>query len=115
MSKNPYEYLKTPCLADVEPVDAQSTMSVTDSREESVIIHTTLLPDGSWVYGYSVMWKNGRTSNCRPSAENGLFKSQREAQLYAVGFMLLYLSYFTEETRSSLMKAEASLIQAELF
>lgn len=115
MSRNPYEYLKTPCLDDVKPVEAQSSMTITDSRDESIIIHTAILPDGSWVYGYSVNWKNGRNSYSRTSAENGSFKSQREAQLYAVGFMKLYLSYFTEETKASINKAEYRLLQAELF
>ena len=115
MSKNPYEYLKTPCLADVKPVEAQATLTITDSRDETISIHTSLLPDGSWVYGYAVYWKNGRISTLRTSAENGTFKNQREAQLYAVGFMRLYLSYFQPETREAIAKAERSLLQATLF
>lgn len=115
MNKNPYEYLKTPCLDDARPVEAETSMSITDSREETIVILTATLPNGSWVYGYSVNWKNGRNSYSQPTAEHGLFNSQREAQLYAVGFMGLYLSYFTEETRSAIRKAENSLIQSELF
>lgn len=115
MSKNPYEYLKTECLDDVTPVEAQASWSITDSREESITIHSSLLPDGRWVYGYMVYWKNGRQSMLRTSAENGLFKTQREAQLYAVGFMKLYLSYFQPETREAIIKAESRLLQAELF
>jgi len=114
-SKNPYEYLKTECLDDVRPVEAQASWSITDSRDESIIILTALLPDGAWVYGYNVYWKNGRTSILRTSAENGLFKTQREAQLYAVGFMRLYLSYFVEETREAIIRTENSLMQSELF
>lgn len=115
MSKNPYEYLKTEYLDDVTPVEAQATWSITDSREESIAIHTSLLPDGLWVYGYMVYWKNGRQSILRTSAENGLFKTQREAQLYAVGFMKLYLLYFQPETREAIIRAESSLIQTQLF
>lgn len=114
-NKNPYEYLKIDCLADVEPVDAQSTWSVTDSREEQVMITTSLLPDGSWVYGYTVYWKNGRISTCRTTAQNGKFRTQREAQLYTIGFMLMFLEYFTEDTRTALRRGENSLLQASLF
>jgi len=115
MSKNPYEYLKTPCLADGKPVEVQSSMTITDSREESITIHTTQLPDGAWTYGYNVHWKNGRTSALQTSAGNGLFKTRREAQLYAVGFMRLYLTYFHPDTREAIVKAESSLMQAALF
>ncbi|MFG6385466.1 MAG: hypothetical protein K1V80_03170 [Muribaculaceae bacterium] len=115
MSKNPYEYLKTDCLEDVAPVESQSTWQVTDSNDESIFIHTSQLPDGHWVYGYMVYWKNGRQSMLRTSAENGLFNSQRESQLYAIGFMRLYLSYFQAETRDAITRAESRLIQAELF
>lgn len=114
-NKNRYEYLKTECLADVEPVDAQSTWNVTDSREEQVMITTSLLPDGAWVYGYTVYWKKNRVSTSRTTAQNGLFRTQREAQLYAIGFMLMFLEYFTEETRAALRRGENSLLQASLF
>lgn len=113
--KNRYESLKIDCLADVEPVDVQSSWYVADSRDEQIAILTSLLPDGSWVYGYTVYWKNGRVSTCRTTAKNGLFQTQREAQLYAIGFMLMFLEYFTEETRAALRRGEDSLLQASLF
>lgn len=114
-AKNPYEYLKIDCFADVEPVEAHSTWCVTESRDETVTILSSPLPDGSWVYGYLVNWANGRTSVQRPTASLGRFLTQREAKLYAIGFMLLYVDYFREETRAALRRGEASLIQAELF
>ncbi|MEE0978646.1 MAG: hypothetical protein UH625_04475 [Muribaculaceae bacterium] len=114
-NENPYASFKTECLEDVHPVDIQSTWTITDSREESIAILTSMLPDGCWVYGYIVYWKNGRQSMLHTSAENGLFKTQREAQLYAVGFMTLYLDYFQPETREAVLKAESSLLQTSLF
>lgn len=113
--KNRYEYLKIDCLADVDPVEAQSAWRVTEGRVETVIIFSSPLTDGSWVYGYIVYWANGRTSVQKPTAAHGRFHSQREAQLYAIGFMLMYSDYFREETRADLRRAEASLMQAELF
>lgn len=114
-TKNPYECLKSDCLADVDPVEAQSTWRVTEGRDETVTIFSSLLPDGAWVYGYLVHWANGRTSVQQPTATLGLFRTQREAKLYAIGFMLLYLDYFLEETRADLRRGETSLLQAELF
>ena len=87
----------------------------TEGRDETVTIFSSPLPDGYWVYGYLVHWANGRTSVRHPTAALGRFRTQREAKLYAIGFMLLYLDYFLEETRARLHKAEASLLQAELF
>lgn len=114
-TKNRYEYLKLDCLEDVEPVEAQSTWCLTEGREENITIYSSPLPDGSWVYGYMVHWANGRTSVRKPTAELGLFRSQREAKLYAVGFMLIYSDYFLEQTRIDLRRSEASLMQSELF
>lgn len=114
-NKNPYESLKLDCLENAEPVDAQSTWTLTESRDEVVTIFTSLMASGRWVFGYLVNWANGRTSVMQPSPALGLFSSQREAKLYAVGFMLIYLSFFTMETRTCLHRAEASLIQSELF
>ena len=114
-TKNRYEYLKIDCLEDVEPVEAQSTWCVTDDRSETISILSSPLVDGSWVYGYIVHWANGRVSVQQPSASLGRFRSQREAKLYAIGFMLIYLEYFLEETRAALRRGEASLMQAQLF
>lgn len=113
--KNRYEYLRIDCLADVAPVETQATWRVTEGRDESVTIFSSPLVDGSWAYGYLVRWANGRTSVQQPTASLGRFRSQREANLYAIGFMLLYLDYFREETRAALRRGEASLIQAKLF
>lgn len=114
-TKNRYESLKVDCLAEVEPVEAQSSWTITESREETVTIHTSLLPNGLWVYGYSVYWANGRTSFRQPTAMLGLFRTQRDAKLYAVGFMLLYLDYFLGQTRFDICRAETTLIQTVLF
>ncbi len=113
--QNPYDYLKTDCLEDVEPVEATSSWTFTDARQESITITTAQLHDGSWVYGYLVYWGKGGTSVKGPTAELGKFHTEREARLHAVGFMKLYLSYFIPETRYALRLAEASLLQGELF
>lgn len=112
---NPYEYLRTPCLEDSEPVATQSSWVITDGKEETITIFTTRLESGFWVYGYAVNWFNGRASVKPPSAEQGLFQSQREARLYAIGFMLLFGSYFQSQTLAALHAAKASCLQSELF
>ncbi len=113
--QNPYDYLKIDCLEDVEPVEATASWSVTDSRAESITITSALLPDGFWVYGYIVYWHIGGSSTKGPTAELGKFRTQREAKLHAIGFMKMYLPYFTQDTRDSLRIAEASLLQGQLF
>lgn len=112
---NPYDYLKIDCLEDVRPVEATASWLITESREESITITNALLPDGSWVYGYIVYWKKGGTSSRLPSAELGKFRTQREAQLHALGFLQIYLPYFTPDTQAAIRRAEASLIQGRLF
>lgn len=114
-TKNPYEYLKIDCLADVEPVDYQSKWIITDSDNEQIIIYTSQLDSGYWVYGYMVNWARNRISVQKPSAALGQFNSQREAKLYAVGFFKLYLDYFLAETKDSIILAESSLLQGSLF
>lgn len=98
---------------DPAPVDAQATWDICPGPE-LVRISTAMLPDGTWVYGYYVYWLNGRTSVHLPDPNLGLFASQRDAQLYAVGFMLMYESFFSPATVEDLRIAEARLCQTEL-
>lgn len=114
-TRNCYESLRIDCVSDMEPVEAQSTWRVTERRDENITIFSSLLSNGLWVYGYMVNWANGRTSIRKPTAELGLFRTQREAKLYAIGFMKLYLSYFIQETCDALRLAETSLLQGQLF
>ncbi len=113
--KNKYDYLKVDCLEDVDPVEATSSWTLTDSRDETITITNAVLPDGSWVYGYVVYWAKGGSSTKLPTAEHGRFRSQREAKLHAIGFMLVYNNYFLPETQEAIRAAEASLLQGQLF
>ena len=113
--RNKYAYLKIDSLEDAEPVEACSSWTITDSRREIITITTTVLPDGTWVYGYKVYWSDGRISTAAPSTEQGRFCSQRDAKLYAIGFMLIYLPHFLPETQDAIRDAEKQLIQTQLF
>lgn len=114
--KNKYEYLKiNDCLEDVDPVEATSSWTLTDSRSETITITNALLPDGTWVYGYVVYWAKGGASSKQPTAELGQFRTQREAKLHAIGFMLIYTDYFLPETQEAIRAAEASLLQGKFF
>lgn len=112
---NPYDYLRIDCLADCEPIEATATFTLTDGRKEMISITTAIMPDGHFVYGYVVHWAKGFTSAVKPSAERGLFTTQREAKLHAIGFMKIYLSYFLPETQDAIKLAESNLLQAQLF
>ena len=114
--KNKYECLRIDdCPEGDAPVEATSSWTLTDSRRETITITNALLPDGSWVYGYAVYWAKGGSSARDPTAELGQFRSQREAKLHAVGFLLIYLEYFLPETQNAILRAESSLIQGHLF
>lgn len=110
-TKNPYEHLK---IGTGETVSSEISSSwlVSESRDEKIVINASRLDSGFWVWGYMVNWASGRYSESSPSAKNGLFNSLREARLYAIGFMLVYLDYFTQESQNSLLKARASLAQS---
>lgn len=113
--KNKYEYLKTDCLDDAEPLEPSESWTVTASRSERINITLAQTSDGAWVYGYDVFWARGVFSTRSPSSELGLFFSSRHAKLHAIGFMLVYLEHFQPETQISLHKAEKALIQLQLF
>ena len=113
--KNPYEHLKIDCLDDVLPVEIQQSCVVAGGTTETITIYTSQLSDGSWVYGYMVYWASGRVSSRKPTAMLGRFRSAKDAQLYAIGFMQSYATYFQASTRGELSSAEAELLQQQLF
>lgn len=109
---NPYSYLKIDDDFDASPLEVQNTWVVDNSSDDIVTLFTSEASDGSWVYGYHVTWKDGRVSHKVPTAALGRFRSEREAKLYAVGFMLSFKDYFCESTVSALRRGEAELQQA---
>ena len=115
-SVNRYDGLRIAAPApDLSPVEASSSWTLTDSRAEVITISSALLPDGSWVYGFCVSWAKGGKSSRLPSAESGRFRSQHDAKLHAVGFMLGYIEHFIPEYQDALRAAEKSLVQLSLF
>lgn len=114
-TQNQYDYLKTDCLDDVDPVEATELWTITESRCETITISLAPISDGAWVYGYLVYWANGGISSKQPSAENGKFRNMREAKLHAIGFMKIYLSHFLPDTQVAIRRAETDLLQGQLF
>lgn len=112
---NPYANLRLDCLRDAMPVEAQHSWLITSCPDERITLYTAMTDEGLWLYGYEVWWARQRLSTQKPSAALGMFRSQREAQLYAIGFLGVYLDYFIEETRNAIRDAEAKLQQASLF
>lgn len=110
---NKYKYLNRGCRFDLKPVEATASWELSQESEERVRIDTAMLPDGDWVYGYQVYWKNGQVSVSPPVAANGCFASQRDAQLYAIGYMLCFRKYFQPASDEALRRAELKLLQTE--
>lgn len=116
-NKNPYEYLKQEFLGEVSPVEQPDAKACTiiGSDGESITLLTGQLRSGEYVYGYDVRWANGRRSSLPVEPHDGVFRSEREALLYIVGFMLSFAEYFNEGTRNSLRDKEKQLLQIPLF
>lgn len=114
-NRNPYETLKLDVVVDHEPIPAQSTWTITEDKTETISILTAILPGGYWCFGYSVFWSSGRHSHMNPNPAMGVFSAQREAQLYALGFMSLHTSSFIEPTKIAILKAVAEKSQDSLF
>ncbi len=115
MNKNPYDYLRHDFLGDADPIDARASWRITEAKDETITILTALTPEGMWCYGYHVYWRNGRTSAEKPCASRGLFTSQREARLHAIGFFLTFAPYFTPSSCEDLRAAEKKLAQSSFF
>ena len=112
---NKYDYLRLDRVDESSPVEATASWTLTNDRHETVTITTAVLPDGAWVYGYNVLWARGGNSFRHPSADSGVFRTQREAYLHAIGFMRVYSKYFLPATQNALVAAELKIIQPELF
>ncbi|MCM1310855.1 MAG: hypothetical protein NC301_07520 [Bacteroides sp.] len=113
--RNPYEYLAVSYLDDCPPLEAQSVYYITADPGETITIFTAQMRLGMYAYGYEVTWANGRKSYKSVAPDGRVFRSEREARLYAVGFMRLYESAFLPDTRRALIEAEHQLSQATLF
>lgn len=113
--KNKYEYLATDSLGEYGPLEPEETWTAAASSTERISITLARTPGGAWVYGYIVCWARGGTSALKPGEGPGVFRTAREAKLHAVGFMLVYLEHFTEETQDALRAAEKSLVLLQLF
>ena len=112
---NQYEALKIPAAYGRHIEVEQTHLSVTSAKDESIVIYASRFDNGLWAMGYSVIWADGRTSAKTPDPIDGVFRSDRDAFLYGVGFMIQYLEYFTPKTRDSLREALGRLIQTNLF
>ncbi len=112
---NRFELLNKGCLLEAAPVPATASWTLTDSREETVIVLTALLPSGMWCYGVQVYWKNGYQSVQQPTPARGTFFNPRHAQLYALGFLEQFAGHFTPDSVRAIADAIAECSQGSLF
>lgn len=111
--QNKYENLKREAidLPDTKP----DTRKISFDKSEQIYLHVSEPYPGIFAAGYSVYWKNGRLSQRVPSAKDGTFSSHREAELYTVGFFLMYIQHFTQHNREAILSEEKLLAQTQLF
>lgn len=112
---NKYDYLKIDKCVECPIISEQYYLEIAGNSDETIQIIIAPLPSGEWIYGYNVWWLNGRYSHAKPSPDKGLFRSEREACLHAIGFFLLYMPFYSEATRQSLLCAEMKYAQGSLF
>lgn len=115
-TSNRYDYLRS-CYRGR---DATNMLEPSRKRigedPETIDILSSLIPDsGQFAVGFIVYWADGRSSQRKPDPAFGVFESEREARLWAVGYMLAYAKHFTRSTQSDLKKAEYELAQQVLF
>jgi hypothetical protein len=78
-------------------VDYKVSHITNDSREIIEVLYAEYEP-GKYAAGYRVYWANKRISFRLPNPSNGYFRSERDAKLYILGFMMVYSAWFLPET-----------------
>lgn len=112
---NRYEYLNCGCLLEAEPVPATASWTITEAKDETIMVLTAMLPSGKWCYGVQVYWANGYQSVQQPTAARGTFGSPRHAQLYALGFLEQFSEHYTAESLAAIRTAIDECSQGSLF
>lgn len=113
---NPYEYLKVQGITEfiASPDDEQHRLNITDNNQETAIIITQRSGE-YWCGGFQFYWHHGNTSCKRPDPSNGLFSTERDARLYYIAYLSLFMDYYIEETKSSIKDALLEYSQQTLF
>ncbi len=105
MAENKYESLKLRIIDDAPELRPEHETHLSKHPAESVSIFTSSSAD-CWAWGYIVYWANGHSSHRLPSFCIGVFRTERDAILYGIGFMLSYAEYFKPETVENIKAAE---------
>lgn len=116
---NPFEHLKITAhsieIIDYSPLTDVRSVTITDNSEETAVILTKRLGENLWCGGFQFYWEIGNVSYKKPDPANGLFRSEREARLYYIAFLSLYMDYFTEGTKNAINNALREYSQQNLF
>lgn len=112
---NPYEYLKMQGVSiSVSEDDVKHNLNVTENNKETAIIITRKSGE-YWYGGFIFYWHHGGVSSKQPKPENGVFKTEREARLYYLGYLSLFLDYYIEDTKIAITAALHKFQQTTLF
>lgn len=114
---NPYEYLR---LTDIQiPVDSlqlgeERRINITENNAETAVIITASVGQ-YWCGGIQFYWHHGGVSYKKPDPANGLFRTEREARLYYIGYLSLFLDYYIDDTKEAIREAIHEYSQQTLF
>ncbi len=112
---NPYEYLKLLGVSiSASEDDVQHNLSVSENNKETAIILTRKSGE-YWYGGFIFYWYHGAVSNKPPTPENGVFKTERAARLYYLGYLSLFMNYYIEDTKNAITAALHKYQQSTLF
>ena len=113
---NPYEYLR---LTDVlipadnlQPVEHR--ISITENNAETAVIITVSVGQ-YWCGGIQFYWHHGGVSYKKPDPANGVFRTEREARLYYIGYLSLFFDYYIDDTKDAIRAAIHEYSQQTLF
>ena len=102
---HPYAYLNLGPVEGAGDVLPENEYTISKHPAETIRIFTAHF--GSYfIYGYQVVWRDGRNSFRNPSPAIGRFRTENDAILHCIGYFKHYREYFHPDAVSNLLAAE---------
>lgn len=115
---NPFEHLKieAPAMEIVDPWPeiGQHSITITTNKEETATILTKQVGQ-FWCGGFTFYWHHNNVSYKMPDPANGIFRTEREAQLYYIAYLSLFMDYYLDDTKEAINNALNEYSQQNLF
>lgn len=113
--KNRYEHLRMQGFEDENPHNDYQVHSVFRSNVEIIDAYIAKITPELVVLGYGIWFKNGRNAIRKPSAENGIFRDEKDALLWFLGYIVAKKEYFSQDVLFDVKNQITELAQGSLF